>query len=73
MKFQEIVDADRWAQCMVLQNYVNENRLWKPFMLVEDEDVAEEDKVFLCKLMKLDPRDRPTAKELLQDEWLRQS
>lgn len=57
---------------MVLQDYVNENVLCKPFMLVEDECIAEDDKLFLCKLMKLDPRERPTARELLKDEWLRQ-
>ena len=25
---------------------------------------------FVDKIMKLDPRDRPTAQELLQDQWL---
>ncbi|KAF2277919.1 putative serine/threonine protein kinase [Westerdykella ornata] len=59
-RFQEIADEDRWAKCI-------------PFILVEDEEVTTEDKVFLCKLMKLDPRDRPSAKELLEDEWLRES
>lgn len=27
------------------------------------------DNVFIQKIMKLDWRDRPTAKELLEDEW----
>ena len=40
---------------------------WKPF--ATSQDIADNDKKFLCKIMKLDPRDRPTAGELLQDEW----
>ena len=39
--------------------------------MAEDKELAEEDRTFICKIMKLDPRDRPTAKELLQDPWLK--
>lgn len=35
----------------------------------EDEELSKEDRDFIVKMMKLDPRDRLTAKELLQDEW----
>lgn len=41
----------------------------KPFEYVADREITKEDKAFILKIMKLDPRDRPTAKELLQDEW----
>ena len=37
--------------------------------MVVDEELSQKDKDFLLGIMKLDPRDRPTAKELLQDEW----
>ncbi|KFZ12317.1 hypothetical protein V502_07148 [Pseudogymnoascus sp. VKM F-4520 (FW-2644)] len=41
----------------------------KPFHLIREAEISEEDKAFLGKMMKLDPRDRPTATELLRDEW----
>jgi serine/threonine protein kinase len=41
----------------------------KPFSLVSASEVSREDRDFICKIMKLDPRDRPMAKELLQDRW----
>jgi len=33
-------------------------------------EIAKEDREFISKLMQLDPRDRPSAKVLLQDSWL---
>lgn len=33
-------------------------------------DIAEPDRNFIKKLMKMDPEERPTAEELLKDEWL---
>lgn len=41
----------------------------KPFHQVSNREVSEVDKKFLLKIMKLDPRDRPTVQELLADEW----
>ncbi|ROW09276.1 hypothetical protein VPNG_05790 [Cytospora leucostoma] len=41
----------------------------KPFQRVTPKEVPPADKKFLLKIMKLDPRDRPTAEELLADEW----
>lgn len=41
------------------------------FSEAEDKELAEEDRTFICKIMKLDPRDRPAVNELLQDPWLR--
>lgn len=41
----------------------------KPFGRITEREISKEDKAFILKIMKLDPRDRPTAKELLQDEW----
>ncbi|KAK5000642.1 hypothetical protein LTR66_000554 [Elasticomyces elasticus] len=40
-----------------------------PFALASEQEISREDRAFICKVMKLDPRDRPSAKELLQDEW----
>jgi casein kinase II subunit alpha len=44
----------------------------KPFILAQDKELTEGDKRFIWKIMQMDPRDRPTAKELLEDEWFDQ-
>lgn len=72
LKYQEIVDDETLQNCTVVHNYIKENSLSKPFMLLEDPEIDAEDKRFVSRLMKLDPRGRPTAAELLQDKWLRQ-
>lgn len=41
----------------------------KPFHMIQDKEFKPEDKEFLLKIMKLDPRDRPTAQHLLEDSW----
>lgn len=40
-----------------------------PFSRVTEREVVKEDKEFNLRIMKMDWRDRPTAKELLEDEW----
>lgn len=40
-----------------------------PFASVTEGQVAKKDRDFISKIMQLDWRDRPTAKELLEDEW----
>jgi hypothetical protein len=42
------------------------------FSMVTEREFSKRDKVFILKIMKLDWRDRPTAKELLEDEWWEQ-
>ncbi|KAL8983067.1 MAG: hypothetical protein Q9177_005085, partial [Variospora cf. flavescens] len=41
-----------------------------PFNMASPKEIAKEDREFISKLMRLDPRDRPSAKVLLQDAWL---
>ncbi|KAE8146934.1 putative serine/threonine protein kinase [Aspergillus avenaceus] len=41
----------------------------KPFVRISEKELSKEDKEFILRIMKLDPRDRPTAAELLQDKW----
>ncbi|MCJ1258387.1 hypothetical protein MMC24_006220 [Lignoscripta atroalba] len=72
LSYGEIADDERLGILSAVINLVNEHNLQKPFYLSADKELSEEDKIFICKIMKLDPRDRPTAKELLQDEWFRQ-
>lgn len=40
----------------------------KPFSRASKQEISREGRVFVLKIMKLDPRDRQTAKELLEDE-----
>jgi serine/threonine protein kinase len=41
----------------------------KPFARAGPKEIPPADKEFILKIMKLDPRDRPTAEELLADVW----
>ncbi|KAH8751781.1 kinase-like domain-containing protein [Hyaloscypha sp. PMI_1271] len=49
--------------------YIKDNQKQRPFKIIEDDCLTEEDREFLLKVMKWDPRDRPTARQLLQDKW----
>lgn len=72
LSFQDIADDTRLEILTKTIYYINDNNLKKPFHLSVDKELSKEDRTFICKIMKLDPRDRPTAKELLQDEWFRE-
>lgn len=41
----------------------------RPFERITRREVPPADRDFILKIMKLDPRDRPTAQQLLEDEW----
>ena len=64
-----LADDDRLETLTMLINSVDKRT---PFKLASPREIAKEDRDFILKLMKLDPRDRPSAKELLQDAWLRE-
>jgi serine/threonine protein kinase len=51
----------------VLQAVSSDKRT--PFSWVSERQFSKEDKALLLKIMKLDPRDRPTARELLDEGW----
>ncbi|KAI4143049.1 MAG: hypothetical protein L6R39_004722 [Caloplaca ligustica] len=67
--FEEIAEPERLAFCTAAIDYINENRKWLPFAICVDKELARPDRDFIARMMKLDPRDRPTARELLQDAW----
>jgi serine/threonine protein kinase len=55
---------------MTIINFINNQEPpAKPFARVGPSEIPSADKEFLLKIMKLDPRDRPTAEELLADTW----
>ncbi|KAJ9232237.1 hypothetical protein DTO166G5_6390 [Paecilomyces variotii] len=51
----------------IMQSIPPENK--KPFSRITEREVSKEDKEFILKIMKLDPRERPSAAELLRDKW----
>ncbi|PWY70115.1 hypothetical protein BO83DRAFT_379718 [Aspergillus eucalypticola CBS 122712] len=40
----------------------------KPSRFLREREICDADKAFVLRVMKLDPRDRFTAKDILQDE-----
>ncbi|TVY56267.1 Serine/threonine-protein kinase US3-like [Lachnellula cervina] len=62
-------DSDRWTILGTATLYIKDNEKQRPFKIIEDDCLTEEDREFLLKVMKWDPRDRPTARQLLQDKW----
>ena len=61
---KEIANEEQFKILIRLVEFVNENQLQLPFSMPEEELAEERD--FIAK-MKLGPKDRPTAKELLHD------
>ena len=62
-------DLDRWNTLASAITYIKDNQKQRPFEIIQDKCLTEEDREFLLKIMKFDPRDRPTAGQLLQDKW----
>ncbi|EFQ98610.1 serine/threonine protein kinase [Nannizzia gypsea CBS 118893] len=66
--YQEIADKESLAILMYIMSNISAAER-KPFERISEREISKEDKIFLLKIMKLDPRDRPTAKQLLEDKW----
>jgi casein kinase II subunit alpha len=64
-----VEDGDRWEAMGSPIEFVMENNRIKPFATAMDKCLTEGDKEFILKIMKFDPRDRPSAGELLGDKW----
>jgi serine/threonine protein kinase len=66
--YQEIADEECLGIITMLMEQCSPDTM-SPFALTDPKEVSDADKTFLLRIMKLDPRGRPTAQELLQDEW----
>jgi hypothetical protein len=66
ISYTEIADGDRLAVLTYLVQNTNEMK-W--FARTTNQEISEVDKEFVLKIMKLDPRDRPTVAKLLADKW----
>jgi hypothetical protein len=67
-KISEIVSPETVQSILWIMQEIPQEKLTS-FSRTTEKEVSKEDKDFICKMMKLDWRDRPTAKELLADEW----
>lgn len=67
-KFAEIASPETMDSIFMLTQMVAQEG-FKPFSVVTEKEVIKKDKEFILRIMKLDWRDRPTADELLEDEW----
>ena len=67
--FKEICDEERLEIMEVALWYIHSENTWKPFEHAEDPEFSKSDREFICRIMKFDPRLRPTAEDLLKDEW----
>lgn len=70
LSYKDLADDETLAILTHVMHGVPKEKM-KPFGRITEREISKEDKTFLLKIMKLDPRDRPTAKELLQDEWFK--
>ncbi|KAH7391169.1 STE/STE20 protein kinase [Phaeosphaeria sp. MPI-PUGE-AT-0046c] len=67
-KITEIADVDTAQVFIYLMKQIPSEKL-TPFSRITKSEVSHRDNIFTSKMMKFDWRDRPTAKELLDDEW----
>ncbi|PYH93673.1 serine/threonine protein kinase, partial [Aspergillus ellipticus CBS 707.79] len=67
-------DFGRQDQMSLLYHVVGKTPLtaMRPFLKSSPAKVRPGDSEFLCKVMTLDPRDRPDARTLLEDKWFDQ-
>lgn len=69
LNYKAFLDEEQERILAAIHTYIEERGIRKPFSQVEDKEITLEDKVFLCDVMQLDPRDRPTANALLEYDW----
>ncbi|PYI09289.1 kinase-like protein [Aspergillus sclerotiicarbonarius CBS 121057] len=68
ISYKEIADQEAQENIVRIMSVIPPEKL-KPFRYLREREISDADKRFVLKIMQLDPRDRPTATELLQDEW----
>lgn len=68
ISYKEMADEDTPEAIIGIMSAVPPDKL-KLFQYLSEREITNADKAFVLRIMKLDPRDRPTARELLQDEW----
>lgn len=72
LTYATYLDKEEEQVLAAIHILIEEQDSRKPFPLVEDKELTLGDKEFLCRVMELDPMERPTAKELLTHSWFDQ-
>jgi len=67
-KIQEVCSAETVQSILYIMQEIPQSKM-TPFSRTTEREVRRKDNEFISKMMKMDWRDRPTAKELLQDVW----
>ncbi|KAL5329140.1 hypothetical protein ACEPPN_002650 [Leptodophora sp. 'Broadleaf-Isolate-01'] len=67
-KYEEIASPETIAAILYLVEEIPQSQT-TPFHRTTEKEVCKKDKEFIGKIMMLDWRDRPTARDLLEDEW----
>lgn len=70
VKYEEIANEDVMELVVWMLENLKESRT--PFQCVTDSEISQKDKDFISWIMRLDPRDRPTATAILSHEWWRE-
>ena len=71
-KYEEIANEDTVEVIIWLMKQIPKDKMTS-FRRISEKEVCKKDKIFIEAVMKLDPRDRPTARELLEHQWFRDS
>ena len=72
MFYQEIANEDTQEAIIGIMCSTPLEKM-KPFQFLKEREICTADKTFVLDIMKLDPRDRPIAKQLLRHEWFTES
>lgn len=67
-KYQEIASPETIAAILYFMDEIPQSQT-TPFSRTTEKEVCRKDKKFIGEIMMLDWRDRPTAKELLENVW----
>ncbi|KAJ8069391.1 hypothetical protein OCU04_003045 [Sclerotinia nivalis] len=68
LSFCEISDEPTQNAVVLAMTLVPSEKM-KPLPWITQREIMKVDNVFLQKILKLDHRDRPTVKQILEDEW----
>ena len=66
LSYKSLLDDERLA---LLTDIIKIADKYTPFKRASSTEISNGDRDFICKMMHLDPRDRPSAKALLEDPW----
>lgn len=70
-EYEDIASPETITIILYLMEVIPPSEL-TPFSMTTEREVVKKDKDFICKITKLDWRDRPTTKDLLADEWFQE-